>query len=99
MIPESPTGKAGRKRSRLNIAFIERKTMNYRANIAAVFRRACACPRALTAGALACTLSILLSTAAASAALAGPGGAHLTRVTRGATPTAVRQASARATED
>jgi len=73
--------------------------MNYRANIAAVFRRACACPRQLTAGALACTISILLSTAVASPALARPGGAHLARVTRDATPTVVRQASARAAED
>jgi len=68
--------------------------MNYRTNNPAVFRRA----RAVTAGALACTLAVLLSTAAASPAAADPAGAHLARVTPAAARTAMPPVSARAAQ-
>ena len=71
--------------------------MNYRANNPAVFRRARA-GRALTAGTLACTLAVLLSTAALSPALADPAGAYGARATPAAARTAMPQASPRAAQ-
>src|SRR5262249_26355074 len=74
---------------------MEPRTMNYRANNPAVFRRGDA-GRALTAGVLACTLAVLLSTAVVSPALADPRMAQAARVTPAAGRTALPGPSARA---
>jgi tetratricopeptide (TPR) repeat protein len=72
--------------------------MNYPANNPAIFRRD-GTGRALTAGALACTLALLLSTALPTPALADPGSAQLARATPAAARTALPQVSARAAQD
>jgi len=78
----------------LKYFLMEPRAMNYRANNPAVFRRVGAV-RALKAGALACTLAVLLSSAIAAPALADPAGAQLTRVTPAAARAAVPRPSAR----
>jgi len=72
--------------------------MNYPANNPAIFRRD-GTGRPLTAGALACTLALLLSTALSSPALADPGSAQLARATPAAARTTLPQVSARAAQD